>query len=498
MNRKLTVVSAGALALVTTLTACGGGGGGDTTGATGGTATTNPLSATPSATGAPAGSTPAAGSGGTGTSTDGATTAPPPAAGAPADGTPAASTPPAANPAFAAFGPVRVASGLTTSSSTRNATSVARLTGGGSVVGWINGGTVNAQILDNNGAAVPGGLISFNTGGSSSVAVAGLQNGEWIVAWDAVTLPAVTPTAQRGTVQFRRYSASGALLGDTTTVGRAVFGITSAIQAVGTTDNGFTIAFAARDVTGSPSHIFAQHYGSDSGALGDVITLSNRPGEQSLPALAALSNGGTALVWSQNFGTDSPILMLPIDVAGRAGAETQLVGGSTSQGVTSLAAYGLTGGRIALAYVGISGTPALPSAFWQTFNEAGAEAGTLRTASIEANGGGIPTAVAITPHNESDGGFHVFVGTTVGTRRGTEQNLIDYVVGNRLDAGIDAQLGVNLITTVLVSTASPTSGDVTGPAVAGFGIAGATDGHFVYAWQSGSGVGVAQVNAAGQ
>jgi hypothetical protein len=351
------------------------------------------------------------------------------------------------------------------------------------VVSWSDNGAISARILDNSGAPA-GDVISFTTGGSASVAVAGLANGEWIVAWDAVTLPAVTATAQRTTVQFRRYSASGALLQDTTAVAGAVFGVSAGMQAVGTPDGGFTVAFAARDVIGAPGHIFAQRYDANGNPLGGVVTLSARPGEQEQPRLAALPDSSTALVWLQRFG-EATTFMRRIDAAGVPAGDEVQVAASSIAGATSLAASGLPGGNVASAWV------TAEQVLWQVFDAAGNAQSTLRNATV-ADSAGAPRNVVVSPRAAGEG-FDVLVGTLFPFPRGTNQNLLDYVIGS--DGGLQS---TTQLAAAGVSSASPITGSVTGPAAAGFGIGSGSDGHFVYAWESASGVGASQLNAAGQ
>ncbi|WP_427914869.1 hypothetical protein ACPWT1_08140 [Ramlibacter sp. MMS24-I3-19] len=358
----------------------------------------------------------------------------------------------------------------------------ARLSGGGSVVAWVDKGLVSARVLDNSGTPI-GDVISVATATPSSVAVAGLANGEWIVAWDAVTLPAATPTAQRTTVQFRRYSATGALLQDTTTVAGPVYGVDAGMQAVGTPDGGFTVAFAAHDVTGAPGHIFAQRYQAGGSPLGGLVTLSARPGEQQQPRLVALPDSSTLLVWLQQSG-GAAIFMRRIDAAGLpAGGETQLA--SSPSGASTLGARVLPSGNVAVAWTTVSRVS------WQVFDLSGTARTAQGDASVPFSAGG-PAHVAVVA-SAAGNGFLVLVDTYFAWNRGSGQHLLDYEVG-----ADGLLLSTKELAVASVYSVSDITGNATGPAAAGFGIAADTDGHFVYAWESASGVGVAQLSAAGQ
>lgn len=450
------------------LAACGGGGGGDN----------------PTASGSPS-PAPATASGGPVPAPGPASAPAPTSAPATGTGTGTPTPPPAANaPAFASFGPATVASGLSGVDRGTPSTSpaAARLSGGGSVVAWVDKGAISVRVLDNSGTPI-GDVISVATGTPSSVAVAGLANGDWIVAWDAVTLPAATPTAQRTTVQFRRYTATGALLQDTTAVAGAVYGVDAGMQAVGTPDGGFAVAFAAHDVTGAPGHIFAQRYNSGGTALGAAVTLSARPGDQAQPRLAALPDSSTLLVWLQQSG-DSAIFMRRIDSAGLpAGGETQLA--ASPSGASTLGASVLPSGNVAIAWTTFSRVS------WQVFDPAGTARTAQGDASVPFSAGG-PAHVAVVPR-AADDGFQVLVDTLFGYNRGTGEHLLNYEIG--ADGSL---LSTTEVAVASVSSVSDITGNVTGPAASGFGIAGGSDGHFVYAWESASGVGVAQLSAAGQ
>jgi hypothetical protein len=450
------------------LASCGGGGGGN------GSVAGNSPAAAPAAASGPAASPSSTAS---------------PSAAAPVAGSPAAPGTPVST-AFTAFGPTTVASGLAGAGRGAPAPVVARLAGGGSVVAWTNNGAANAQVLDANGN-LSGSVISFGTGGSASIAVAGLANGDWVIAWDAVTLPAVTPTAQRDTVQFRRYGAAGALVQDTAVIGTPVYSVSEGMRAAATPDGGFAITFAARDVIGSPGHIFTQRYGAAGQPLGPLVTVSARPGEQQRPELAVLPDSSIMLAWVQSFGTAS-FYMRQIDASGVPAGQEMQVGPSLPVGVASFAATGLPDSRIALAWVpGDSGSASSAQLNWQVVDVAGVALSSIGSVTVSGSNGALQR-VAMTARPLGDG-FNVVAQTLEGAPRGEAQHLLLHVIGS--DGALQSSAA---LATALVSSVSDVSGNVTGPATPGFGVAGGPDGHFVYAWENASGVGTAGVSAAGQ
>ena len=363
------------------LSACGGGGGGSETvaaappsqsGATGtptaapppGTAAPSPSASGPAASPAPA-PTPSA---------SGPAVSPAPAP-APSGGT---ATPFPAPAVFQAWGPLIVDTGVTPSSPN----SVARLSTGASVVAWMKGGALQAQLLDASGAKVgtPLQIVSSGLAAPLAFSIAPLRDGQWIATW-AGTTPGSGPA-----ILFQRFTAAGEAIGGPTQVAGGYASIYPALAAHVTSDGGVVIGWAARSGSvQAPAAAYVARFAPDGASMGGPVPVSTMASEQDSVAVSPLSDGTVLVTWLQG----DAVTQLPsgysraFDAAGQpSGPERQILGVTFE---SNLAAAPLGGNKVAVA--GSRGT----SVVWEVLDASGTPLGDA----VSLNGTGEMTGAAI-------------------------------------------------------------------------------------------------------
>lgn len=509
-RQRLVAVSA---LFALTLAACGGGGGGGDT-----VATSSPGPATGGTSGSPSASGPAAPAP-TVSAPAGAPVAAAPSVGgtpvaqAPSGGPPGPAAPQVQSPvsasAFTAFSPVQVGTTSAVTPQLTQPNAVTRLVGGGGVVVFASANSLRALVIDASGKPVSAtaaasssdphiDVSTIHAGFQPKFSVAALADGSWVVAWVNSNPPSPDLAAGRlGTqdfVQFKRYSASGALLQDTTAATGTYFGIYPGIQVRGTADGGFALAWAAQESLVPPSVAFQRFdaQGAKSGALVNVAAFDG--GAQRNPRLLALPDNSLEVLWQQSTQTDSTtrtVAMAHYDASSSlVGTATQFPQ-STSGGDFHYAAAVLADGRIGLAWDESTAAAASRpmNVSWAISDVAGA----LQThvASLVSSSLGSDD-VQIAP--AADGGFLVFSQMTVPGR--PIEGLIRAVAVGK--DGTAAATGWTDVASHALQVEPPTSPTPTeGPGDPSFSVSGGSDGHYLLSYEVAS-PGAAIVEVMGQ
>jgi hypothetical protein len=274
------------LSLLMTLVACGGGGGGSAPTAAADSPAAN---AAPSPAPAPA---------------PGLSPAPAPAASPTPSPSPAPSSSPAPAPVQSAslavgpvaqFGPSAVSSGFTAAFEKRG-TAVTRLAGGGAAVAWLTADGLFVQRLDASGqlsgSAVKAAAISSTDGRSrANFSIAAAPDGGWVLAWASSASP----------LQFRRYDASGAALGEAVQVGPGTTTGVSDVQVRVLADGSVVVAWSAGDAANGGA--MARNFSATGAALGDAVALSSATGPHFDVNVTALPDGTFLAAWLQGKGS---------------------------------------------------------------------------------------------------------------------------------------------------------------------------------------------------
>jgi RTX calcium-binding nonapeptide repeat (4 copies)/Cadherin domain len=200
--------------------------------------------------------------------------------------------------------------------------SISGLSGGGYVITWTDRGAggswlVKAQLFAAAGAKVGTQfVVNTTTVGVNSVesSVTTLTNGNFAVAW-------YEASAHRVQV----YSAAGVALGAQISVPSNLGGTQAGPVLTALSDGGFVIGWKANSAPltdGSGSALFVQAYNASAQAVGGVeLVNSQLGGDQILPSILALANGGFVVNWTDlngqgadNDGVRAQIFLLDASV----------------------------------------------------------------------------------------------------------------------------------------------------------------------------------------
>ncbi|WP_159690023.1 PKD domain-containing protein [Cognatazoarcus halotolerans] len=192
---------------------------------------------------------------------------------------------------------------------------VARLLGannGGYVITWTSAGGqdgdgygVFAQRYDGNGTAI-GPEFQVNTQtlyNQDEPAVAGLQNGGFVVTWTDSSLD-----GDGDGIFAQVFNASGAKVGTDFQVNTSTQSSQNTSAVVGLSDGSFVVAYSSYYSTTTSSYydVLAQRFAADGTALGAEFALNTQvSGTQSQPQLSALSGGGFVAIWADSAGDAS-------------------------------------------------------------------------------------------------------------------------------------------------------------------------------------------------
>ena len=185
--------------------------------------------------------------------------------------------------------------------------SITALPDGGYVASWHslnqdgNGFGIYVQRFawDSSRVGEETAVNTFTTGYQSTPVVAALNDGGYVVAWHSDN--------QDGSswgVYNQRFAADGTKVGaevrvNTTTNGEQS---TPAIKALA--DGGYVVVWHSNGQDGDSYGIYAQRYAADGRAIGgETLVNTVTVGNQSIPTIAALSDGGYVITW-QSAGQD--------------------------------------------------------------------------------------------------------------------------------------------------------------------------------------------------
>ena len=288
--------------------------------------------------------------------------------------------------------------------------SVAGLANGGFVVTWMSqdgqdgsGDGIYAQLFSPAGskAGIEFKVNTHTTNNQSFPAVAALNNGGFVVAWQS--------EGQDGSgagVYGQRYNAAGARAGNEFRANTSTPSNQDHPSVAGLANGGFVVTWTSLNQDGDGAGIYGQRYGSTGARAGvqfrvNTYTTSN----QERPSVAGLTNGGFVVTW-QSDGQDGDangIYGQRYSAAGaRAGVEfrvnTPTVGG---QDLPSVA--GLTNGGFVVTWESSDGVANGGGIYGQRYTAAGARAGgNFRVNTYTSSNQAAPSVAAL-----NDGDFVV-------------------------------------------------------------------------------------------
>ena len=251
---------------------------------------------------------------------------------------------------------------------------IASLSDGGFVVSWedTGGGKVGdlflpagikAQIFSAAGVKV-GTEFLVNTELTSrhyAPEISGLTNGAFVVSWTEFR-PGSLDVVSSNEVKAQIFSAAGTKIGAEFLVNTQTFGTQAFPTITGLTTGGFVISWNDSNGTLGDASIKAQVFDATGAKVGTEFLVNTQTfGDQGLPTISALTNGGFVVSWQDTSGTlgddsGTSIKAQVFDAAGaKVGAEF-LVNTQTFSDQLYPAITGLTNGGFVVSWQDSSGT----------------------------------------------------------------------------------------------------------------------------------------------
>lgn len=192
----------------------------------------------------------------------------------------------------------------------------AGLRGGGFAVCWTDAGasaadssglSVKAQVFDANAAKL-GGEITVNSqtaGNQSAPVIAALAGGGFAIAWQDAS--ATLGDADGTSIKLQQFDQLGAKTGGEVLVNTATTGNQMAPTLAALSGGGFVAAWEDHGGAGgdaSGSGIAAQIFAASGARVGGQLRLNaETAGDQAMPTLAALGDGGFSAAWTDSSTT---------------------------------------------------------------------------------------------------------------------------------------------------------------------------------------------------
>lgn len=376
--------------------------------------------------------------------------------------------------AFSPFGPYILASGMGYSND-KGLTSAARLTGGGSVVAWVEGtASVQVQRLDAAGqpagaAQTVGAVFTGDNDVSTRLSVVATADGGWLVAW---------VSADR-TVLVRRYDASGAADAGATPVDGTAFTKVLGLQARGLADGGFVVAWVAAEGAG-PARAFLRRFGAAGAGVTDRLVVSDAAGPQTAVQITPMPDGQFLAAWVQGNpdGTES-LLARRLDAVLKGVGPEHVLQAAGLQPDPRIHRYGLLGAaslssRAALFAWAYYDGPSL-QVRWQLLDASGTPTiPSTGTAQVDIPLSRLLDSVEVIP---AAAGFRIVAESTFANYRSTEAYTTLLEIG-----GAGELLGSTETTRSLSSIAATTGAGCGGPGKPGVAASGGEDGHYLLAY----------------
>lgn len=171
--------------------------------------------------------------------------------------------------------------------------SVAPLNGGGYVITWVGldsrgfGEVVYQQLYDANNAPVGSAVPVSNAAYAQHTSVTALNDGGWVVTWEA-------STANNYEINQQRFNQSGARVGETTRVNTQVTGSQDNPRVTALEYGGWVVTWE----DSSSKSIRQQRYGADGNPVSVETQVSPDNNEYNIyPQVSALSDGGWVVTW---------------------------------------------------------------------------------------------------------------------------------------------------------------------------------------------------------
>jgi VCBS repeat-containing protein len=297
----------------------------------------------------------------------------------------------------------------TTTAGDQSSPTVAALSDGGFIVSWNSWSQdgslwgVYAQRYEASGAATGSEfLVNTETANHQYFAtIAALSDGGFVISWNSVN--------QDGSgdgVYAQRYNAAGVATGGEFQVNTTTTSEQYAPTIVALNDGGFIVSWTSEFQDGSEFGIYAQRYTAAGAATGGEFQVNTfTAGQQYLPSIAALDDGGFVVSW-MSFGQDGSdwgIYAQRYDAAGSAAGGEFRANTVTSGSQANPAISALSDGGFVVSWNSVGQDGSGYGVYAQRYSAAGVpEGGEFQVNTATAGNQSGPTITTL-----GDGGFVV-------------------------------------------------------------------------------------------
>jgi hypothetical protein len=171
--------------------------------------------------------------------------------------------------------------------------SAAELTNGSFVVVKADQNGINGQRYTDAGRALSGPLL-IPSGDLARPSVAALASGGFVVVWEG-------PDGHSDGIFGQRYTADGVPIGATFQVNTHTANNQTRPVVAGLANGSFAVTWVSTAQDGSGDGVYAQRYNPAGVRAGGEFRINSYTrGDQNLPAIAALSDGGFVVTWQSN------------------------------------------------------------------------------------------------------------------------------------------------------------------------------------------------------
>lgn len=224
----------------------------------------------------------------------------------------------------------------------------------------------------------------FTTLGQLRPALATLAGGDFVVVWEGV-MGNGTGGFLWDEVFCRVYDASGAPLTDVVRVNATTLNEQTVASVTATTDGGFVVVWQSLLQDGNGLGVYAQRFDEEAMTVGSEILVNTyTPGDQKLPDVAPLPDGGFVVVWetTSQDAEGSGIMMRLFDGDDVPVTAELLVNTTTQGGQQTPAVASFSDGEFVVAWESREQDGSLGGIYFQRFDENGTKLGVETAANV--------------------------------------------------------------------------------------------------------------------
>ncbi|WP_343559185.1 hypothetical protein [Kiloniella sp. b19] len=172
---------------------------------------------------------------------------------------------------------------------------VAGIKNGGWVVAWDSGGDIYAQAYNADGTPQGGQFLvnSETVTHQSGAKITALEDGGWVIAWQSLSVD-----GDRYAVRYQRYNADGQKVGGEQQANDYTASDQWYPDLAGLSNGGYVITWVSRGQDGDGFGVYSKLYDKDGREIrSEVRANTTTAGDQEVPAVTALDDGGYVITW---------------------------------------------------------------------------------------------------------------------------------------------------------------------------------------------------------